>query len=312
MKYLGAILFLLCTSLQAQKWPMFNDPNFDDSIDEAAYDVNSGPLVLFDGAHHNFFIQSHLIKPLADVLLADGYRVAFNDKPFSARVFKSADVLVIITALPFDFTTQASAAESTTFTDEEIEALKMWVNKGGALLVFSEHAPFDQAIQPLLNTFDITTSVGVTIDTLHYDTTFGNQGMIVFSGKSLEKKHPIISGKREVNQLVSFGGSALKRKGFTNLLKLSQHAINVQHPTGVGPQGKGNSQALAGNFGKGKVVALGDSNGFTAMLFNLDEEHDMAAGMNTKGYDWKNFVLNTFDWLANDWIKSLKNSSINL
>ena len=25
----------------------------------------------------------------------------------------------------------------------------------------------------------------------------------------------------------------------------------------------------------------------------------MYAGMNTEGYDWKNFVLNTFRWLTN-------------
>ena len=74
--------------------------------------------------------------------------------------------------------------------------------------------------------------------------------------------------------------------------------MNVQHATGIGQEGQGNSQGLAGYFGKGKVAAFGDSNGFTAMLFYNDDHSYMAAGMNTKGYDWKNFVLNTFDWLA--------------
>ena len=62
---------------------------------------------------------------------------------------------------------------------------------------------------------------------------------------------------------------------------------------------RGNSQGLAGNYGNGKVAAFGDSNGFTAMIFNMGEGNKMYAGMNTPGYDWKNFVLNTFHWLSN-------------
>ena len=70
------------------------------------------------------------------------------------------------------------------------------------------------------------------------------------------------------------------------------------HSTGVGPSGKGNSQGLAGIIGKGKVVALGDSNGFTAMIFNEKDGSKQAAGMNLKEYDWKQFVLNTLHWLS--------------
>ena len=33
----------------------------------------------------------------------------------------------------------------------------------------------------------------------------------------------------------------------------------------------GNSQALAGSVGEGRVVAFGDSNGFTAMNFTFDD-----------------------------------------
>lgn len=68
--------------------------------------------------------------------------------------------------------------------------------------------------------------------------------------------------------------------------------------TGVGPIGKGNSQGLAGEIGLGKVVALGDSNGFVAMIFEENDGSKQAAGMNLKEYDWKQFVLNTLHWLS--------------
>jgi len=52
-------------------------------------------------------------------------------------------------------------------------------------------------------------------------------------------------------------------------------------------------------IGKGKVVGLGDSNGFTAMIFNENDGSKQPARMNLKEYDWKQFVLNTLFWLSN-------------
>jgi hypothetical protein len=253
---------------------------------------------MFDSTHKNFFIQSHLIKPLVDLLINDGYRVSFLDKEFSKSSLSQASVLVVITALPFDFATENSAEDKNTFSENELNELQNWVNNGGSLLVFSEHAPFDQAINPLLRKFDIESSIGTTVDTINYESKYG-PGMIKFENKNLNTNHPIVKGKYKVKKLVSFGGSALLGSKYENILKLDESSFNVKHSTGIGPEGKGNSQGLAGMYGSGKIAAFGDSNGFTAMVFNMDDGTKMYAGMNTEGYDWKNFVLNTFRWLTN-------------
>ena len=44
------------------------------------------------------------------------------------------------------------------FKKKELRILKTWVEEGGYLLMFSEHFPFDEAIKPLLETFEIETS----------------------------------------------------------------------------------------------------------------------------------------------------------
>ena len=253
---------------------------------------------MFDSTHKNFFIQSHLIKPLVDLLINDGYRVAFLDKEFSKSSLSQASVLVVITALPFDFATENSAADKNTFSENELDELQNWVTDGGSLLAFSEHAPFDQAINPLLRKFDIESSIGTTVDTINYESKYG-PGMIKFENKNLNTNHPIVNGKKKKKKLVSFGGSALLGSKYENILKLDESSFNVKHSTGIGPEGKGNSQGLAGMYGSGKVAAFGDSNGFTAMVFNMDNGTKMYAGMNTEGYDWKNFVLNIFRWLTN-------------
>jgi len=280
------------------KWPMYNDTNVNLEVEDPTFEINDGPLIMFDSTHKNFFIQSHLIKPLVDLLINDGYRVAFLDKEFSKSSLSQASVLVVITALPFDFATENSAADKNTFSENELDELQNWVTDGGSLLAFSEHAPFDQAINPLLRKFDIESSIGTTVDTINYESKYG-PGMIKFENKNLNTSHPIVNGKYKVEKLVSFGGSALLGSKYENILKLDESSFNVKHSTGIGPEGKGNSQGLAGMYGSGKVAAFGDSNGFTAMVFNMDDGTKMYAGMNTEGYDWKNFVLNTFRWLTN-------------
>ncbi len=279
------------------KWPMYNDINVNLKIEHPSYEFNEGPLIMFDAAHKNFFVQSHLIKPLVDLLLNDGYRVSFLDKSFTRENLNQAKVLVVITALPFDFSTESTAAKKNTFTNKELNELQIWVEDGGSLLVFSEHAPFDQAINPLLKKFDIESSVGTTIDTINYEKKFG-PGMIIFEDNNLNSLHPIVSGKYKVEKLVTFGGSALTGLKYDNILKLGKNSLNVKHSSGIGPTGSGNSQGIAGLYGSGKVAAFGDSNGFTAMIFNMPEGNKMYAGMNTVDYDWKNFVLNTFSWLS--------------
>ena len=298
--YLIATVSFTCISQESNypyKWPMYNDINVDLSVENPSFEFNEGPLVMIDAAHKNFFVQSHLIKPLVDIVLNDGYRVSFIDKKLTKENLNQAKILIIITALPFDFATQSSAAGMETYTENELNEVQAWVNNGGSLLVFSEHAPFDQAINPLLKKFEIESSVGVTIDTLNYDKSY-NYRMIVFKDNNLNNSHPLVNGKYEVKKLVSFGGSALSGEKYDNILKLGNSSLNVKHQTGNGPLGRGNSQGLAGFYGKGKVVAFGDSNGFTAMIFNNEDGSKMYAGMNSEGYDWKNFVLNTFDWLS--------------
>jgi len=140
---------------------------------------------------------------------------------------------------------------------------------------------------------------------LNYNKKIGNTGWIEFTNQNggLKSDHPIIKGRTKqerITKLMTFGGSALSGKKYINLFALSETSENVMHSTGVGPIGKGNSQALAGIVGKGKVVALGDSNGFTAMIFNEEDGSKQAAGMNFKEYDWKQFMLNTLHWLSSE------------
>ena len=128
----------------------------------------------------------------------------------------------------------------------------------------------------------------------------------------LNTEHPVIQGRNEseaVGSVVTFGGSSLSGEGSPNLFRLSPTAKNKTHPTGVGPVGMGTSQALAGSVGDGKIVAFGDSNGFTAMVFTEEDWSTLSAGMNTDHYDWKQLVLNVLHWLSQEVSPSIGSQS---
>ena len=299
------LLILLASCVAHAEWPMSNDPAFDASVPQPTYPESEGPTILLDGGHHNFFIQWDFIKPFADLAESDGYRPVIDAETFTPGYLARFDIVVIITALPFDFTTKTEVTTETTFTGTEIEALYDWVKNGGSLLVFSEHAPFDQAINPVLNRFGMSSSVGTVVDTEHYDKTLGGPGFIVFSRENgyLNEEHPITKGKQKsevIDSVVTFGGSSLTGDGYANLFRLSPSAENREHATGVGPIGMGDSQALAGSVGEGKIVAFGDSNGFTAMNFKWEDESSLSAGMNTENHQWKQMVLNVLHWLSGE------------
>jgi hypothetical protein len=292
-----------CTATAEWPWPVSNDPAFDATVRAPAHPEGQGPRILLDGAHHNFFVQWDFIRPFADLAAADGCRPVVGDQPFTSAYLAGFDLVVVVTALPFDFTTKAAVTTESTFADAELDALHAWVVAGGALLVFSEHAPFDQAINPLLQRFGISSSVGTVIDPEQHDRAFGRPDWIVFSRDNgyLNPDHPITRGRNTdeaIGSVITFDGSSLRGDAFTNLLRLSPAATNTRHATGVGPVGMGDSQALAGYVGEGRIVALGDSNGFTAMSFKSPDGAVIAVGMHTARRDWKQFVLNTLRWLS--------------
>ena len=275
---------------------MENDSNFVTQIENPSFPLGSGPKVTVDGGHNNFFVSTGLIKPLLDLLESDGYTVEIANKKIDQKTFFETDIFLVITPMSSHFAESADTFLEA-FSKAELEILKRWVQAGGRLLVFSEHYPFDVAVSGLLETFGITTSIGVTIDKVFSGNSDGN---IIFEADRLDASHPIVSGKRQVNKLASYGGSALKGSEYTNVLRLSKHSTNASRNwAGVdgGPIGSGNSQGLVGLFGKGRLAAFGDSNGFSAMVF-LEGDLEELVGMNDKLYDWRNFVLNTFDWLS--------------
>lgn len=316
-----AFLFLLPCVVAAQQQA---DPDFKPVVEHPAY-TRAQPKVLFDEGHHNAHGLTNRYRPFGELLTNDGYDVSAIKGPFTAENLAGAQVLVIANARGMG---NGFAAESDrAFTFEECNLLRDWVSAGGSLLLIADHAPMGSAAELLAARFGVQMSKGYVEDLQHtLPGPEGDQGgTIVFSRENgLLKQHPITNGRSPSERLrtvISFTGQAVKGPSFSApLLQLADtaadRAATLLPPQPGDPPGrsrigigdpvplKGWCQGLAMEFGKGRVVVLGEAGMLSAQrMVPTKEQAEKGAqinrfGMNKPGTDNKQFALNTLHWLS--------------
>jgi hypothetical protein len=294
------LCFCLAVSASAALAQQVADPNFDARVAHPAY-TRSGPKVLFDEAHNNFHTASGRYKPFADLITnEDGYQITPNKQKFSAAILKGYDILVISNALGAERMNMPEASNPA-FSTEECDAVRDWVKGGGALLLIADHAPMGSANQILGDRFGVNMSKMFTIDNQNYDKESNNPGFIVYTRESGHlADHPITRGRNDserVNKIIAFTGQSLKGPPDSfAFMKLADSAVDAM--PGVNPNptsAAGRAQGIAMNFGKGRVVVLGEAAMLSAQLAG---PNGMAFGMNRPGLDNRQLALNIVHWLS--------------
>lgn len=178
------------------------------------------------------------------------------------------------------------------FTDQECRIVIEWISAGGNLLLITDHAPWATPSQCLTAALgvDISNSNG-TIDPNHY-LQEGNMGWLVFTRRAgLVGDHPVTRGRNfeeRIDNVVTFYGQSLMGPSdFTPFLTLSASAVDLVE-SGDSIPAAGRAQGIAGQFGKGRVVVLGE-----AMMF-------MEAGLTRSDYDNRQLAINTVRWLSGE------------
>lgn len=285
------------------------DLDFDTRVSEPAFSGN-GPRVLFDEAHKNIHKADGLYEPFANLIRNDGYQLTQNRSAFSAASLNGYNVLVVANALGTNDSNDSSA-----FTWEECEAVKNWVETGGALLLITDHAPTGSAAERLGHMFNITMSKGFTEDSVNYDGPSGDFSQLLFTRENgLLADHPITNGRNErerVERVVSFTGQSLwiSDPAYA-ILNLSPSAVdrlptitversggdvrvNIEYGNPVPATGR--AQMLAFQSGNGRVVIMGEAAMLTAQL---DGRTKQPFGMNVPGCDNRQLALNIMHWLS--------------
>jgi hypothetical protein len=195
--------------------------------------------------------------------------------------------------LPFP---ERGQREDPAFTDDEIEAVQTWVHNGGSLLLIADHAPFGSAASAMALAFGVHMHKGFT------EIPDESSDPMAFS---IENKrltvNPITAGidsTARVNRVLTFTGQSLDGPSSAIvLLALPDKAIEYIPQGGEGQvemkeQKAGRAQGLAFDYGKGRVVVLGEAAMLTAQVYKDDH-----FGMNTPDCDNQQFALNIVHWL---------------
>jgi len=300
-------------------WPrQAGDPDFDPRVEAPAYGSRLGPhpVVLIDQAHFNVHTMAKRYKPLADLLRSDGYDVRPNTKTFTAEGLRRADVLVVANALGlggaaqhllillrldrlFDLTGSA-------FSRRECEAVAAWVRDGGSLLLVADHAPTGKAAARLSAVFGVGMSNGWAEDeSPNHDPVTGSWGFLVFSrDNGLLADHPVTggrSGAERVSRVVTFTGQALRAPAASvPFLRLSPTARLYQRARSADndfvPAG-GLCQGLALEFGRGRIVVLGEAAVLTSQKA-VGPAGELHFGLDWPGADNRRLALNILHWLS--------------
>jgi hypothetical protein len=273
------------------------DPNFKSFVENPTFTKNY-PRVLFDEAHNNFHTSHGRYKPFVDLITSDGYNVMGNLKPFTRSSLETFKILIIVNALGAEEMDE-EGAERPAFTEEECDAVRDWVKRGGSLLLIADHAPFGGAAESLAKRFGIEMSKGFVFDAAH--SLEGSPSILTFTRENkLMLDHPITRGRNDgekVDRIVAFTGQALKvAEPNAVFMKLGEGARDkadrtAEESVAVG----GQAQGLALKFGKGRVVALGEAAMLSAQVAGPNRT---PMGMNVPGNDNRQLALNIMHWLS--------------
>lgn len=310
MRWLGGLLPASAVALPAP------DTAFDPALDRPMFDA-AGPRVAFDGGHHNLFTAAGRFAPLAELLSADGYRLASLDGPFSPAALQDVEVLVIggpratnaecRTALHWLGPRDCAAARPA-FAESEIAMVRRWVRGGGALLLALDAFPSGSAARDLARAFGVEVTGGHALDWVHREgpgiswiSFHADSGTIAEHAITQDVRRVLVLSSTSLSAPVTESGPAAAPP--TPLLTFAAPAVE-QLPVRASADTlelrslpiDRQAAALAMPFGRGRVAVLGDADMLTSQIF---EGVDGPVGLDSPpGYDNRRFTRQLFRWLA--------------
>lgn len=129
------------------------NPETDVSVEHPAYRAGTGPVVAIDEGHNNYHTLEGRYAPFGAVLKNDGFRVVSSGGRFEPSVLAGMNVLVISNPLASSNVDTWKLPTPSAFDSAEIEAVRTWVQGGGALFLIADHMPFAGAASDLAGVF---------------------------------------------------------------------------------------------------------------------------------------------------------------
>ncbi len=257
---------------------------------------------MIDEAHYNWHTATGRYLPFADLLRRDGYVVQRSKSSFSQDALKHLKILVIANALSEYNRTNWFPPYVSAFKDNEIEAVRDWVEKGGSLLLIADHLPFPAAAEKLASAFGVHFSPGHALD----EQTLAEPMIFRRSYHSLTE-HPITKGRgpsERVDSVATFTGSAFRVDTGGEALLIFRPGVVSFTPTNSWMFDNntprlsvaGWAQGAVLRVGQGRLAVFGEAAMFSAQV---EGPQRVPFGMNSpEAKQNAQFALNLLHWLS--------------
>ncbi len=310
-----ATLRQLCLSLLLLMLPLAArsqqsaDHDFNTKVTKPMFTTRH-PILMFDLGHHNTHTTRQRYDALATMAKNDGFNVIQDVGVFAPADLKDVGILLIANPLGTDDMKSPSVVNSA-FTNEECDAVYNYVVAGGSLLFICEHAPMSFAGRAMAARFGIKFGNGYLVDPAIADTSFGASTLVFSRASGTLGDHVTLRGREPaeaINRIRTYTGQSLVGPpGSIPLLKVTASAQDITLgregvkgavPANMKQSAAGHSQGLAFTLGKGRVVILGETTMFSAQLVTEAGGIKRKVGMNSPGFQNRQFALNILHWLA--------------
>jgi len=194
------------------------------------------------------------------------------------------------------------------FTDEEIDAIRAWVQEGGSLLLIADHMPLAGVASKLASAFGVEFNNGYAVAGFegeeNRNAAFAKRTIFSLEAGTLIQS-PITEGRNEgesVTSIRTFTGQAFQAPDSAQpILVLPENFISLMpvKSDAFGPDTKripvaGWLQGAVMPFGSGRAAFFGEAAMFSAQLSG-DEPLGMNAPMAEQNFQ---LVLNVMHWLS--------------
>jgi hypothetical protein len=240
------------------------DTAFNPVISNPRYPVGKGSIVTVDAAHNNFHTLDNRYAPFGKVLSSDGYRLQSNSQTITVPILQGCRIYVISNPLDSSNIGRWQVPTPSAFSQAEISAIHDWVLQGGRLLLIADHMPFAGAALALAQSFGFRFLNCFALDNRNrnFERFYKGNGSLAENDLT-----------RDVDTVVTFTGSAFKMPAAAkSLLTLKNYTLSLpavawqfEENTPTLP-GEGFSQGAYMEYGKGKIVVMGEAAMFSAQL----------------------------------------------
>jgi len=305
---LRAGLTMAVAGLTWMVWPSQTvDRSYAPLLEHPAFAAGARPRVVVDEGHLNAHTSSGGYRAFARLLQRDGFRVMSSEGRITAAALRGADIFVTVNPLGYIGLAQhlanlahlerAVQLNADAFDADEVQNVAEWVAAGGRALIVADHAPAGLAARRLALAFGVEMTNWWAEDRSRSDVTFtrSNGGV---------REHPITNGRtsaERVNAVMTLTGQALKPPPNAGVL-LQFSAAAREYPFRQSPEEEGRSaaglaQAVALQYGRGRVVILGEAAALTAQRIDAADATSILIGLNRRDVDNQQFALNIVHWL---------------